>query len=225
MTKTLEKAIQERHSVRAFTPERLSFEQVQSLLKDAATSASGGNLQPWNVIALTGAPLQQVIAAVKGSQPEETATTISYPPSLWEPYRTRRFQNGEELYASLGIGRDNKAARLEQLGRNTEFFGAPVGLFVHTDEGMTPAQWIDLGIYLQTLMLLASDRGFATCAQGFWRRYQQTLRQQLNLPQTQVVAFGVALGYEDRQAPINQWRSSRAPFAEWAQLRGFDDAA
>ncbi|WP_201025154.1 nitroreductase family protein [Pseudomonas aeruginosa] len=82
-------------------------------------------------------------------------------------------------------------------------------------------QWADLGIYLQSLMLLAVQHGLATCAQGFWRRYAGTLQQQLGLPEPYRVAFGVALGYEDAAAPINTLRSSRAPWGEWGEMRGF----
>lgn len=221
---TVELALQQRYSARAFTAEQPSADLVRQLLELAGRSPSGGNLQPWHVIALAGEPLQQLIAAVKAGQPEDTSATISYPPSLWEPYRTRRYQNGEELYQSIGIGRDDKPARLEQLARNTGFFGAPVGIFVSTEERVTQAQWVDLGIYLQSLLLLAAERGLVTCAQGFWRRYQQPLRQQLGLPQDHIVAFGVALGYADAQAPINQWRSTRAPVDEWLRLRGFESA-
>lgn len=219
---TVSQALRARHSVRAFTPERPAADLVQSLLEQAGLAASGGNMQPWNVIALAGEPLQQAIVAVQTGTPDETPATISYPPGLWEPYRSRRFQNGEELYQSIGIPRENKTARLEQVAKNTEFFGAPVGIFVHTDVRMVAAQWIDLGIYLQSFMLLATEHGLATCAQGFWRRYQEPLKQALALPDTQQVAFGIALGYAAPQAPINQWRSTRAPWAEWGQLRGFD---
>ncbi len=80
---------------------------------------------------------------------------------------------------------------------------------------------MDLGIYLQSLMLAAVDQGLATCAQGFWRRYQSSLAQHLQLPEPYSVAFGVALGYEDKAAPINTLQASRAPLQEWAELRGF----
>ncbi|MFT4241198.1 MAG: nitroreductase [Acidovorax sp.] len=212
-------ALRQRRSVRAFKPDALPAALVQSLLEQAAQAASGGNLQPWRVLALAGEPLRQVMAAVAAAQPEEG--TESYPPNLWEPYRTRRFANGEDLYRSIGIPREDKAGRLRQLAKNAEFFGAPVGIFVCTDERMGKPQWADLGIYLQSLMLLAVEHGLATCPQGFWRRYAGTLHKALALPETDCVAFGVALGYEDTAAPINAMRAGRAPFAEWGELRGF----
>lgn len=214
-------ALQKRHSVRAFLERAPSEALVRELLEGAARAASGGNLQPWRVLALTGEPLAQAIAVAAQLEPEEYANNLSYPPNLWEPYRTRRFANGEDLYRSVNIPRENKAARLEQLAKNGQFFGAPVGLFVCVDERMGMPQWADLGIYLQSLMLLAVENGLATCAQGYWRRYGRALAAHLQLPENYGIAFGVALGYEDTAAPINTMQASRAPFDEWAQLRGF----
>lgn len=214
-------ALRARRSVRAFLPAVPPGALVQTLLQEAAQAASGGNLQPWRVVALTGEPLRALLAAVAQAQPVEDESLQSYPPNLWEPYRTRRFANGEDLYRTLGIPREDKAGRLKQLAKNAEFFGAPVGIFVCVDERMGMPQWADLGIYLQSLMLLAVQHGLATCAQGFWRRYTAAVQQQLDLPEGYRVAVGVALGYEDLTAPINTLRTPRAPWAEWGQLRGF----
>lgn len=215
--------MKERRSVRAFLPTAPTADQVHSLMSDAAQAASGGNLQPWRVVALAGGALTQLTDAIAAAQPdEEQVSNLSYPPNLWEPYRSRRFKNGEDLYKTIAIPRENKAARLEQLARNGQFFGAPVGILVFADERMGYAQWVDLGIYLQSLMLLATERGMATCAQGFWRRYGNTVERVLKAPEPYRVAYGVALGYEDTLAPINTLRADRAPFAEWAQMRGFE---
>lgn len=215
------KALHQRRSVRAFLSQAPGADTVRTLMEAAARAASGGNLQPWRVLALTGEPLRQVVAAVAQAAPDEDAHLTSYPANLWEPYRTRRFANGEDLYRSIGIPRENKVGRLEQLAKNAEFFGAPVGLFICVDQRMGEAQWVDLGIYLQSLMLAAVDQGLATCAQGFWRRYDRSLAQHLQLPEPYRVAFGVALGYEDAAAPINTLQADRAPLHEWAELRGF----
>ena len=147
---------------------------------------------------------------------------LSYPPGLWEPYRGRRFENGEDLYRAIGVGREDKAARLKQLATNGQMFGAPVGIFIAVEERMGYAQWVDLGIYLQAFMLLAVENGLATCAQGFWRLYNDMLIERLALPGGYQIAFGIALGYEDSSAPINQWRASRAPGSEWLTLQGLD---
>lgn len=214
-------ALRQRRSVRAFTPQVPGAALVQQLMEDAALAASGGNMQPWRVAALTGEPLQALLAEVASTPAPEGAALLSYPPDLWEPYRTRRFANGEDLYRCLGIAREDKPARLRQLAKNAELFGAPVGVFVFIDTRMGNPQWMDLGIYLQSFMLRAVQAGLATCPQGFWRRYSPLVQQHLGMPPDYHLACGLALGYEDASAPINALRTPRAPFAEWGTLQGF----
>lgn len=215
-------ALRARRSVRAFTDQVPSAALVQSLLQDAALAPSGGNLQPWHVAALTGDALQALLADVAQTPGEESADYPSYPANLWEPHRSRRYANGEELYQSIGIPREDKTGRLQQLAKNAQFFGAPVGIIVCADRRMGYTQWTDLGIYLQSLMLRATELGLATCAQGFWRRYDRVVKQHLQMDDSFAVVYGVALGYEDTSAPINTMRASRAAFAEWGQMLGFE---
>ena len=214
-------ALRERRSVRAFTSQVPSAELVQRLMQDAALSASGGNMQPWRVAAITGTALSALLADVVRTPGEENPAHLSYPANLWEPYRTRRFANGEDLYKSIGIPREDKEGRLKQLAKNAQFFGAPVGIIMFTEERMGPVQWMDLGIYLQAFMLRATEEGLATCAQGFWRRYDQVIKRHIEVPEGYLVTYGIALGYEDKSAPINTMRATRADFAEWGQLKGF----
>lgn len=214
-------ALRERRSVRAFTSQVPAAELVQRLMQDAARAASGGNMQPWRVAAIAGAPLQAMLAEVAQTPAQENPAHVSYPPNLWEPYRTRRFANGEDMYRSIGVPREDKEARLRQVAKNATFFGAPVGVIMFTEERMGPVQWMDLGNYLQAFMLRATEEGLATCAQGFWRRYDALIKRHIEVPQGYLVTFGIALGYEDKAAPINSMRSSRADFAEWGQLKGF----
>lgn len=215
-------ALRARHSVRAFTREAPSAELVQQLMEDAALAASSGNLQPWRVVAVAGAPLQAILAEVAQTPgAEEGPAYPSYPPNLWEPYRSRRFSNAEEMYSAIGVPREDKPARLRQVAKNAELFGAPVGLFIFTEVRMGAVQWVDLGGYAQSLMLAATSAGLATCAQGYWRRHDALVRRHLQVPDGYLLAFGISLGYEDQAAPINQMRSTRAPLAEWGQLQGF----
>lgn len=223
MTTPLAQALQQRHSTRAFTAQMPSAQCVRDLLQAAAHAPSAGNLQPWRAVVLAGAPLEAL--KDEAAQGEEgIARAPSYPENLWEPYRTRRFAAGEALYNQLGIAREDKAGRARQGAQNARMFGAPVGIFLFVDERMGAAQWLDMGIYLQTLMLLADDAGLATCAQGFWRRRESLLRRHITaemVPAHYQIAVGVALGYEDRSAPINGTRTARAAFGEWAQMHGF----
>jgi len=174
-------ALQSRRSVRSFRQDPVAPGLVRSILERAARSPSGGNLQPWNVHALGGPALSEVklLASRNGPDPEPGYTI--YPDKLWVPYRSRRFQCGEDLYATIGVPRDDKEGRLAQLARNAEFFGAPVGIFVTVDRKMGPPQWADLGMYIQSVMLLAAQEGLDTCAQEYWTLYARTVESYLNV--------------------------------------------
>jgi nitroreductase len=221
--RTVSEALDRRMSVRAFKPDPVPGAVVRDLLEAAARAPSGGNLQPWVVHALAGEPLAEFKALVASRLMDRDEPEYHvYPPNLWEPLRTRRYQVGEDLYASLNIPREDKLARLQQFARNAEFFDAPVGLFfsVHRDCG--PPQWSDIGMYMQSLMLLAVERGLDSCAQEFWSAYGKLAATFLDLPADHMLFCGMALGYRDETAPVNSWRSRREPFAEWGTMRGFE---
>jgi nitroreductase len=221
---TVTEAVAARVSVRAFKPDPVPGALVREILEAAHRAPSGGNLQPWRVHALAGAPLE----ALKGQAMAKLAAGLEtpeydvYPPDLWDPFRTRRFVCGEDLYASIAIPREDKPARLRQLARNVEFFGAPVGLFFSLDRKLGPPQWADVGMYMQTVMLLAVEHGLDTCAQEFWARLPGTVGAFLNLPDDHMLFSGMALGYRDPDAAINTLRTRRDPFEVFAEMRGFD---
>lgn len=214
-------AIAKRMSVRAFTQEVPPATTVRSILEAAARAPSGGNLQPWRVHALTGAPLAELLAHVAARAPQPEPEYAVYPPSLWEPYRSRRFDNGEQLYSTLAIAREDKAARLRQMAKNAQFFGAPVGIFLTIDRRMGPPQWADLGCYLQNVLLLAVEAGLATCPQEYWAFCSEPVKAFLRLSPEQLLFAGIALGYADNDAPINQMRAERALFEDTVEMRGF----
>jgi nitroreductase len=214
-------AVRKRQSVRAFKPDPVPGALVRRLLELAALAPSGGNLQPWRVYALAGAPLADFKALIAGTPMEEPEYDV-YPPNLWEPMRTRRYVCGEDLYASIGIGRDDRPGRLRQLARNGSFFDAPVGLFFCLDRKVGPPQWSDVGMFMQTFMLLAVEQGLATCAQEYWARYPRTVASFIGLTDDQMLFSGMALGYPDEEAPINRWRTRRDPLDAWCEMRGFD---
>jgi nitroreductase len=217
-------AARRRMSVRAFTDRPVAGSVVREILEIAHGAPSGGNLQPWRVYALAGGDLAKFKALIAAT-PMETPEYDVYPPELWDPFRTRRFQCGEDLYASIEIPREDRPARFRQLARNLEFFGAPVGLFFCLDRELGPPQWADVGMFMQTVMLLAVERGLDTCAQEFWARYPKTVGAFVGLPDDHMVFSGMALGYRDAAAPINRWRTRRDPFETWAHMRGFDDSS
>ena len=218
-------ALATRMSCRAFLPTPVPEATVRAILDAARQAPSGGNLQPWRVYALAGAPLAELVATVRARMPthprgEEPEYDI-YPRELWEPYRSRRFKCGEDLYATLGVTREDKLARLLQFARNYEFFGAPVGLFFCLDRRLGPPQWSDVGMYMQSVMLLAREHGLDTCAQEAWSVWHRTVGDYLGLPPELMLFSGMALGYRDESAPINRLRTERAPLEDVASLRGF----
>ncbi len=214
-------ACQHRTSIRAFTEKSVPEAVIREILELAHRGTpSGGNLQPWRVYALAGAPLRALKQTAAGTAPEKPEYDV-YPPGLHDPYRSRRFVCGEDLYATLGIPREDKPARLRQLARNAEFFGAPIGLFFCIDRGLGAPQWSDVGMFMQTVMLLAVERGLDTCAQEYWALYPQTVAEALDLPDNLMLFSGMALGYADRTQPINRLRTRREPFEAYAALRGF----
>ena len=215
-------AVARRVSIRAFRPDPVPGEVVAEILVRAAQAPSGGNLQPWRVYGLAGAPLAEFKALVAANPFGEEAEYAVYPPNLWDPFRTRRYQNGEDLYATIGIPREDKPARLRQLARNGEFFGAPVGLFFCLDRKLGPPQWADLGMFMQNVMLLAVERGLDTCPQEYWARYPKTVAGFLGVPDDHMLFSGMALGYRDTDHPINGLKASRDPIEVWGDLRGFD---
>lgn len=214
-------AVEHRRSIRAFRPDPVPAATVRTLLERAGRAPSGGNLQPWHVHAVTGERLAALLAQVRANGPDATPSYAIYPDNLWEPYRSRRFKGGEDLYASIGIPREDKAGRFRQLARNTEFFGAPVGVFFLIERKMGPPQWSDLGMYIQTMMLLAVEQGLDTCAQEYWSVFSKTVEGFLEAPPEQMLFCGLALGFRDPDAPINTLRTDRDPLEAWGRLHGF----
>lgn len=208
-------AVARRSSVRSFTSEPVDDAVLRDLLERAARAPSGGNLQPWRIYVINGPTMDRFRAFIADRSIEPGEYDI-YPPSLWEPYRTNRFAVGEQLYASLGIARADREGRLRQFAKNAEFFGAPAGLFCFLDRRLGPPQWSDLGMFLQTFMLLAQEAGIDTCAQEYWSVLHSSVREFVGAPDEQLLFCGMAIGHADRAAPINSFVTARMPFDEWA---------
>lgn len=218
---TVTEALKSRISTRAFLPDPVSEATLREILDVARWSPSGGNLQPWKVVAVAGAAQAAVKGLARnypGVLPSEDGDKPLYPANLWDPYRNRRYKVGEDMYALLGIGRDNKPGRLRQLARNFEFFDAPAALFFVIDERMGHGQWAHLGMFMQSVALAATERGVASCFQEIWGTMRVTLKQHFQLGEQDLVYCGMALGYADPTAPVNQLRSERAGVDEFASF-------
>ena len=170
-------AVLSRKSIRAFSNKSISSELIRDLLIAASRSPSGGNLQPWKVCVINKQSMQDFLDFQSTWDGAETPSYDIYPPNLKEPYRTSRYELGEQMYELLGIEREDKEARINQVLKNFNFFGAPAALFCFIDKGMGPPQWSDLGMFLQTFMLLAQEHGIDTCAQEAWSLKSVSIKQ------------------------------------------------
>jgi nitroreductase len=219
-------AVAQRRSARAFLPRAVDHETIQRVLQSACQAPSGGNLQPWHLFVLTGEPLREVITRTTqrithNAEPDPPDYPI-YPPKLLSPYRDRRFGVGEQMYAALGVGRDDDAGRRRQFLRNFEFFGAPVGLFCYLHRQMGPAQWPDLGMYLQTVMLLLEAEGLGSCPQAAWSQYHRTVAEVVSAPEQLMLFCGMSIGYPDPDHPLTSMRTQRAPLCDVSTFMGWD---
>ncbi len=208
-------AVIKRKSTRAFLPDPVSDDQLAELLTKASRSPSGGNLQPWRVFVLNGDAMTRFKAFRAEREMEEPAYDV-YPPGLTEPYRSSRFAIGEQLYAAIDIPREDRGARLKQMFKNYEFFGAPAALFCFIDRQMGPPQWSDLGMFLQTFMLLATEAGLETCAQEAWAVWEAAVAEFVGAPPELGLFCGLAIGHGDPDHAINGFTSNRAPLEEFA---------
>jgi nitroreductase len=219
-------AVASRYSCRAFLTTPIPEATVRDIVERAARAPSAGNMQPWRIYAIGGKRVEELKAllaprmATELPKGEGTDYTI-YPQPLGEPYRARSFDVGERLYRSIGVPREDKPARYRQYARNYQFFGAPVALFFAREKAHGPAQWADIGGYLQTVALLARGHGLHTCPQQAWVSFHKTVRAFLKLPDHLMIYSGMALGVADDHAAINGWRSPREPLDAFASFEGF----
>ena len=228
-TKDLQQAIAHvicsRRSVRAFKPDPVSQETLETLLTLAARAPSGTNTQPWKVYVLQGEAKQRlsqrIMAAHNQPDPSDPHTEeYHYYPQEWcSPYVDRRRKVGWDLYQLLGLTRDNKAGMHAQHGRNYQFFDAPVGLIFTIDRIMEQGSWLDYGMFLQTLMLAARAFELDTCPQAAFTQYHRLIAEELALPEQEMVVCGMSLGYADHAKIENTLTTERMSLPEFVQFR------
>ena len=210
-------AITSRRSIRAFLPTPIAREDIEQLLRVAARAPSGTNTQPWKVYVLSGEKkqrlTQQILAAHNDpEQARQHTEEYAYYPREWvSPYVDRRRKVGWDLYALLGLTRENKAGMAAQHGRNYAFFDAPVGMIFTIDRIMEQGSWLDYGMFLQNIMVAARGRGLDTCPQAAFTQYHKIIREVLNLPDNEMVVCGMSLGYADRERIENSLVTEREP--------------
>lgn len=223
----IETAIRSRKSVRRFLPLHVPRHTVEHILELAARAPSGSNLQPWHVHVLTGQAKQDfcndVLGAAKETNQQHQAEYDYYPSEWFEPYLGRRRQNGFGLYEKLGIARDDHEARELQTLRNFQFFDAPVGLLISLDKRLNTGSYLDVGMFVQNILLAARGRGLHTCAQAAFAWYHQIARRHVPILDEHVLVCGIALGYEDLGAPENALETPREELSRFTTFHGFHE--
>ena len=217
-------ALHARKSVRAFRSDPVPRSLVEELLRLASRAPSGTNIQPWKVHVVAGevrAKLEFEVLAHRETKPHDEHAEFPRTGKRKEPYVARMRKLGKDMYTLLGIPKGDQAANWAQWGRNFKFFDAPVGLIFTIDKDLDAMSFVDLGIFLQTLMLAAKVHGLDSCAQGAWNNYWSITRRVLNVPDDQFIICGLSLGYADESAAVNTLVSEREPVASFATFHGF----
>jgi nitroreductase len=217
-------AITTRQSIRAFLPKPVPRDTITEILSIAARAPSGTNTQPWKVAVLTGAAKMRLSAAITQVYDDselrrQHTEEYAYYPTQWvEPYLGRRRKIGWDLYGLLGIGKTDKDRMHAQHGRNYTFFDAPVGMIFTIDRIMEQGSWLDYGMFLENIMIAARARGLDTCPQAAFTQFHRVIKEQLNLPDTEMVVCGMSLGYADTSRVENTLQTEREPIAGFARF-------
>ena len=220
-------AITSRMSIRAFTPQVPSTDDIAALLEVASRAPSGTNTQPWKVYVLQGKSRDTLVAKVCAAHddarqnPErakENTEAYDYYPTQWvSPYIDRRRENGWGLYGLLGIGKADKDKMHLQHQRNYQFFDAPVGLMFTIDNVMGRGSLLDYGMFLQSIMVAARGRGLHTCPQAAWNGFAHIILPHIGAGSQEMLVCGMALGYADDSALVNTYVTPREPVAAFTK--------
>ena len=217
-------AITSRRSMRAFLPTPVAREDIEAILEVSSRAPSGTNTQPWKVYVLTGAIKEKLSDAIVAAHNDPAVSSqhseeYHYYPREWvSPYIDRRRKVGWDLYALLGLTRENKAGMHAQHGRNYRFFDAPVGMIFTMDRIMEQGSWLDYGMFLQNIMVAARGRGLHTCPQAAFTQYHKIISEVLQLPEGERVVCGMSLGYADPAKVENTLVTEREPLAGFARF-------
>jgi nitroreductase len=218
-------AVTSRRSVRKFLDKPVDRATLERVLETAQRSPSGGNTQPWNAVVVGGAELTQITDAIKAKVATapmgENMEYAIYPKDLDGRYEEQRRAVGREMFNSVDLERDDAAGRVAQMAQNWDSFGAPVQLFTYTRKYMGPPQWSDMGMWLQTVMLLLREAGLDSCSQEIWAMYGTHMRELLGISDDYIFFCGMAIGHRDPGAPINNFGVPRVPISDAIEFRGF----
>jgi len=217
-------AIKDRQSVRAFLDKPLDQRSVIALLDTARFAPSGVNTQPWQVVVVTKEYIKKIGDAIVSARDNGIPPNpdYAYYPNKWfEPYKTRRKACGLALYSALNIELQQTEQRKSQWYRNYYFFEAPIGLLFFLDNHLEKGSWVDMGLFIQNVMLAAQGQGLATCPQASLAEYPDIVRNSVGITQEKALICGMALGYADMAHPVNQYRTTREPVESFTKFLGF----
>lgn len=221
-SQAIEHAIRSRRAVRGFLPDPVDPALLRHLIDLAAQAPSGTNMQPWKLRVIgpqTRARLEEALIASLDSPDLPAAEEYRYYPETFrEPYLSRRRKVGWDLYGLLGVVRGDKAGMRRQTEANLRFFDAPVALMLTIDRDLEIGSWIDLGMFLQNLLIAAQGHGLDSCPQAIFARFHPVVRRELAIPEEEIVVCGIAIGKADPDAPANRLIPEREPvesFTTW----------
>lgn len=218
----VDRAITSRRAVRAFLPTPVDPALVRHLLQVAAQSPSGTNMQPWQVRVIgpqARARLEPALIAALDSPDLPPAEEYRYYPETFrEPYQSRRRKVGWDLYGLLGVKKGDIEGMKRQTAANLRFFDAPVALMVTIDRDLEIGSWLDLGMFVQSILIAAQGHGLNSCPQAIFARFHSVVRRELAIPDTEIIVCGIAIGHADPDAPANRLVPEREPveaFTTW----------
>ncbi|WP_252258205.1 nitroreductase [Erythrobacter aurantius] len=215
-------AVTTRRSIRAYLDKPVELETIRRVVDTARWAASGCNYQPWEATIVTGQPLKDLQAKIT-TTPPQAAEYDWAAPGAEEAYKARLDGVSREMFGAMGIARDDGAARMAAMARNATSFDAPAVLFVYFPRLMKEAQWSDTGMWLQTVALLLREEGLDSCYQEYMALYADVIRDFLGLDKERYMFFcGMAIGYRDPDAPVNNFERERVPLDEQVKFLGFD---
>jgi nitroreductase len=211
-----------RRSVRAYLDRPVPLETITRVLDQARWAPSGCNYQPWEAVVLTGAPLKALQEKLLAAQPDDPAEYDWAAPAKHDKYQNRLRSLGATMYGAMGVVRDAATQRAEFTRSNMTSFGAPVLLLCHFPKFMKEPQWSDVGMWLQTIMLLLRGEGLDSCPQEYMGNYGRTIKAHLGLSDDTLLFCGLAIGWRDQNAPVNTFERERVPLADQVTFLGFE---
>ncbi|MEH2549152.1 nitroreductase [Bradyrhizobium sp. AZCC 2262] len=223
----VDRIITGRFASRSFTSRAVPKQTIEDILDVARFAPSGANIQPWNVYVLGGSEKEEVSRALleahNKARDQHKSEYQYYATELPEPYLSRRNQFGRLFYGSLGIEQADLVGRAGQTSKNYGFFGAPVGLIVTIDRRLQVGSWLDLGMFVQNVMIAAGARGLQTCPQETFSKYHIVLREFLPIPAEQMVVCGVSIGFAEDELVSSGRLMPRVAVSEFTRFIGFED--